>query len=219
MSRFGDFPDRSYLALIGDLCASRELPQRAAVQQQLEQALERLNRELPTGTLAAGFSVSLGDEFQGLLADPSALPQVLAHFDDTLPRLSIRYGVGWGRIATAPRSLAVSMDGPTFHHARQAIETGKRGARWVMVQGFGTTDDCVLNALFRLMGVIRSSWSLTQAETVFLLRRLGAQKAVAEARAVSPSTVSEALAAARHEPLREAEEAVVALLRDHLHAS
>ncbi len=215
MSEFGNFTDHHYLALIGDLRGSRDLPRRAAVQEQLEAAMESLNRELPAGQLAAGFAISLGDEFQGLLSDPAALPLLLARLDALLPGLAIRYGVGWGTITTTPRPLAVSMDGPAFHRARSAIEAGKRSGRWVTVSGFGEVGDDLLNALFRLMGVLRGGWSEKQAETVSLVRRLGTQKAVAEARAVAPSTVSEALAAAYFEPLQEAENAIAEFLRHH----
>ena len=55
-----------YYALIGDIIESRSLANRARMQEALSQALNGLN-ERYQGHLASCFSLTLGDEFQGLL--------------------------------------------------------------------------------------------------------------------------------------------------------
>ena len=55
-----------YLGIIGDLIGSRELTPRDKAQQALQAALEQANRK-HQASLASRFTVTLGDEFQGLL--------------------------------------------------------------------------------------------------------------------------------------------------------
>ncbi len=212
MNNFGDLPDAPVAALIGDLLGSRSIDRRTEAQDALERELEALDQRLGDG-LAARFVLTLGDEFQGLLRAPELVLPCLIHLETHLPALPIRFGVGWGRLATQLRARAIGMDGPCFHHARAALERAKREQRWIVVAGFGADLDATLNAVLRLLGELRMRWTDTQAETVALMRRLGTQKAVAAARGVAPSTISEALSAALFDPTAEVERALAGLLR------
>ncbi len=199
-----------YLALIGDLRRSRAMPNRAEIQRRLEAGLERAGAELGP-ELAARFVVTLGDEFQGLLREPSAGVRALVSLEWALGDLPVRYALGWGALDTALRPEAIGMDGPCFHAAREALARGKRDERWATVQGFGD-DDRILNGLLRLLGEVRAGWTRTQAATVAAMRRARTQKEVAAARGVRESTVSKALKGAMYEATIEAEDALRILL-------
>jgi hypothetical protein len=201
---------QKYLAIIGDIRGSRRVPRRAAVQASLERALEGINLKFRRD-ITAGFVVTIGDEFQGVLERPSRAVDVLVALEWALQGIQVRYGLGWGAITTALRERAVGMDGPCFHHARDAVIAGKRADRWVTVAGFGD-DDEVLNGLFWLIGAVRSQWTQVQRETVRQARSVRTQRAVAEARGVSDATVSKALKSALHEPVLGAERAAMAVL-------
>jgi hypothetical protein len=206
--------DRNYLAIIGDIRSSRELPNRAEVQKKMEDGLARINEEF-RGRLAARFTITLGDEFQGLLERPEDAIAVLSELDSAFSRdVPLRYGLGWGTVVTEMRESAVGMDGPCFHNAREAVERGKREDRWATAAGLGD-DDRTINALLRLVGDIRSKWTEVQRETVEHARRARTQREVAAARGVNESAVSQALKAALHESLLEAESAAAELLRRH----
>ncbi len=208
----------TYVALIGDLIASRELEDRAAAQERVVAALGGVNDGWKD-ELAARFVVTLGDEFQGLLVRADHAFDVVATLERVLGGVRARYGVGVGELATPLQPDAIGMDGPCFHRAREAVERGKRDDRWITVAGFGEARDEVINGLFRLMGGVRRSWTEVQAETVFVARELREQKAAAAARGVSEATVSKALKAALYEPFSEAERTVKALLSGAIDAT
>lgn len=203
--------DIQYVAVIGDLVGSRELEDRAAVQERVEEAVTAANEQW-ANELAAGFIVTLGDEYQGLLKRPDHAFHAVVTLESRLVGVTARYGIGLGTLATPLKPTAVGMDGPCFHRAREAMERAKREDRWIAVTGFGEERDGVLNGILRLMGGVRREWTNVQAETVFAAREAAEQKAVARARGVSEATVSKALKAALYEPFAEAEGVVAALL-------
>ncbi len=216
MTTTNDGDGRRYVAVIGDIRKSRRAPERAGLQTLLEDGLVKVNERFE-GELAAGFVVTLGDEFQGLLLRPGALLDVLVAVDEALNGAAVRYGLGWGTLSTAIREQALGMDGPCFHLAREALAAGKRDDRWATVAGFD--DDDVLNGTLWLIGAAR--WQRTDIpwQTVAMARMADTQKAVAEARGVSLTTVSKALKSALHEPVLAAEGAAAEILRRYDGAS
>ena len=202
--------DSTYVALIGDIRQSRKVPERALLQTVMEEALATVNSRLEA-ELAAGFVLTLGDEFQGLLHAPSSVVPVLVLLEELLDGAEVRYGIGLGRLSTALQDVALRTDGPCFHRARAALVNAKRDDSWVTVEGFGD-DDAVLNGVFQLMGDIRWNWTDTQRRTVELMRRAGTQKEVARERGVSINAVSKTLKSASFEPLIAAERSVATIL-------
>jgi len=200
-----------YLAVIGDVRRSREAKERAELQKRLEAGIQLVNRK-QKNVLAAGFVITIGDEFQGLAGDPAAIMRVLVALETALPGVPLRYGLGWGALTTELRSRAVGMDGPCFHAAREAITTGKKLDRWVTVAGFGAEEDEILNGILSLIGAVRAGWTSTQAHTVALMRQLPTQKKAAAERGVAVSTVHKALSGALYGPVTEAERAVERLV-------
>ncbi len=202
---------QTYVAVIGDLIASRALADRAGAQERVIEALATAN-ERWADALAARFVVTLGDEFQGLLIRPDPLVDVVSTVERALGGLRVRYGVGSGELRTPLRDEAIGMDGPCFHRAREAVERGKHDDRWITVAGFGDERDALLNGVLRLMGSVRGSWTAVQAETVFAAREAAEQKEVARGRGVSEATVSKALKAAHYDAYIEGERTVARLL-------
>ncbi|MEA3409023.1 MAG: SatD family protein [Candidatus Eisenbacteria bacterium] len=202
-----------YLAVIGDIRGSRLVPRRAELQKFMERGLEEINREF-ADELVAGFVITLGDEFQGLLREPGQAVKVLVALEAVLGETPVRYGLGWGGVSTELRELSVGMDGPCFHRAREAVEEGKRADRWATVCGFGE-DDEILNGLLWLVGAVRGRWTSVQRETVRQVRGARTQREAAAARGVHESSVSQALKAALHDPVSAAERSAEALLLRH----
>lgn len=202
------------VAVIGDLTASRELgaDRRRRVQGRLEELVADLNREFEASLLAR-LTITLGDEFQGVLSDPGVLPDLTWRLAVGLPEMRIWTGVGRGAIETELREEAMGMDGPAFHRAREAVEEAKASRRHGGVfVGFGD-DDPVLGGLARLVDRLRTDLTDAQVEAVELARRGTTQREIAERLGVTPQAVSQRLAAAGWEALREGEEALEILLR------
>lgn len=211
MSESDEKGELRYLAVIGDVRGSRHLQDRAAVQAHIERGLAEINREFGSD-LAAGFVVTLGDEFQGLLRNPGRLLPLLGHLETLLEGIGLRYGLGWGSLATPLRPKALGMDGPCFHRARAALTEAKQSKCWARVHGFGEEHDRILAGILALIGAVRANWTRTQAETVGWMRKLQSQKAVAARRSVTKSTVSKALRGALYESIMLAEDALTRLL-------
>lgn len=202
----------AYLALIGDVRRSREYADRRGLQRQLEQSLERVNLSLAP-KLASRLVLTLGDEFQGLLLDPEAGLGAILALEAQLRSARLRYALGWGSLSTPLRELAVGMDGPCFHRAREAMTRAKQQDRWVTVAGFGEETDRVLNGILGLIGAVRARWTPIQTETAAMMRERQVQTEVATVRGVALQTVHKALRGALYVPVTEAEEAVRHLMR------
>lgn len=203
---------QTYLALIGDIRGSRELEDRAAVQQRLEAVLTDLNDRLGP-VLAADLIITTGDEFQGLFLAPEALIETVIEVSDRLHPLTVAFGIGAGPLETPLKPQAVGMDGPCFHTARHALEVlAKDRDRWAAIDGFGASIERPANTILSLMGAIRQGWTPRQAEIIRTVRSAETQKAAAEVLDVSPSVVSESLSTARFRQVEEAERVLAEML-------
>jgi hypothetical protein len=121
------------------------------------------------------------------------------------------FGIGFGTLSTALKAPIRELDGTCFHRAREALERAKREDRWAVVAGVPAPDAEIANAILRLTGSIRESWTDRQKEIIRVRRKTPLQKDVARKLRVSPSVISEALSAARHDAVLEAEATVVAM--------
>lgn len=194
-----------YVAVIGDIVASRHLPNRAAVQRRYEKLMDRLNEALAR-SIRSRFTITLGDEFQGLLKDATALVDLI-WIVDSFPVGSVRLGFGFGTITTAVRDVSRQMDGPAYYHARDAVEHARQKKLLGGVfRGFGTKEDLVLNGFARLLEQHRLRLTDRRKELFSLLREgLTRSEATSKLR-VRASTVSKAAKLGGWEAYAEGEE-------------
>lgn len=195
----------SYVALIGDIQGSRELEDRAQVQDELRAALEELNDGDLQDPAEADLVITAGDEFQGLFATPAGALEAMGRLDERFPDLSFAFGVGVGSLDTGLREQAVGMDGPCFHEARHALEHAEKEPAGARVSGFGVVADRHANAMLGLVTAVRSDWTATQSRYALALRDAPTQQAIAESFDRSKSSVSESLSAAHVRKVHRAE--------------
>lgn len=179
-----------YIAVIGDLVASRELPDRAAVQRQLHAVLEELNERF-AGRIVSRFLITVGDEFQGLLRLDAAVDALWWRFMSEMhASVQTRFGFGVGPLSTPVLREAVGMDGPCFHAAREAISRCREEERLL---GFEIhqrpAESAALNAVGLLLDRIVGDWTRTQWETISALAEVGSQAEVARTRGVTRQSV------------------------------
>lgn len=158
-------PSDRFIALIGDMVKSRDYKgtTRLHIQEAFNRFIARLNRTYRP-SIRALFTVTLGDEFQGLVQDPEIIPDLLweVQREPSLP--PFRLGLGYGRIDTKIPARAINLDGPAFHNARAAIQQAKiDGITGAVFQGFGKPCDVIANesracSNFRWIAVARNSW-------------------------------------------------------------
>src|SRR5437667_7837960 len=118
---------KTYIALIADAIASRELPPaaRARLQADARTAVKDLNQRYRRA-LAARFAVTLGDELQCLLPTPQPVWDVAHDLRARLPTVDWVVACGRGPITTPLAPTAPEIDGPCFHEARAAMDRAKR---------------------------------------------------------------------------------------------
>src|ERR1700677_2208123 len=94
-------PPGHFIALIGDMVNSRSFSgeARSDIHDSFNLLIARLNRTYRSA-LSSRFTVTLGDEFQGLLHDAVVIPDILWEIErqDFIPHF--RLGVGFGRVDT-----------------------------------------------------------------------------------------------------------------------
>lgn len=194
-----------YIAVIGDLVRSRQLEGRDDVQKHLKSVLKDIN-ETYQEELASSFTITLGDEFQGLLKVPQPLLRILFEIKDNLYPVKVRFGVGLGEITTdIDPSQSLGADGPAYHAARSMIsevkreEKGKRARATDIMLGRSGKDECLtaVNAGLTLMRFMEESWTDKQRENISdsILKGLN-QSEIAEMRGLYQSTIHRSLVSA-----------------------
>ncbi len=196
-----------YFAIIGDIKGSRKLKNRGDFQKKLGNILEKINQSYGED-MAADFTITLGDEFQGLMTGGDHVLDVILQIKAAVLPEGIRFGVGIGEMSTAIiPSMALGADGPAYYMARRAIEYAKeteRRNKWaetdmVMECEGGGRDIEVLNQMLCLMYSMESMWSEKQKRTIWdmLLHRDG-QKKAAERMGVSQPAINKALSSGKY---------------------
>jgi hypothetical protein len=153
---------RTYVAVIADVIASRELPRarRTRLQDALRSELAHINRNPAWRPfLAARFAVTAGDEIEGLLTTAAPLWAISHALRAAAPDVDWIVACGRGAIATALAPTAPEVDGPCFHAARAALDQAKRARR---VLAFGGFDDTRLDGLAAYYSALYWSWTARQ---------------------------------------------------------
>ncbi len=123
-----------YLAIIGDIVASKQLRQRGDFQTRLAGCLKAVSSRNPT--LVSPYTITLGDEFQAVYKNADRLWLDLFSILRDIHPVEARFAIGVGALSTeVNRKQALGMDGPAFHHARAAITGLKETAYLIRIQG------------------------------------------------------------------------------------
>ena len=110
-----------YIAVIGDIKDSRLLNNRGEIQKQLIEAFNHINIEYKK-EIASKFTITLGDEFEGLLCSTEHLLEIIKYIQMAMFPVGFHFGIGIGKIYTRIYFERVNeIDGPAFYAARNAI--------------------------------------------------------------------------------------------------
>lgn len=206
--------DPEFVALIGDIRGSRTLDDRKEAQTEFKNVVGALNAQIPDHAIASEFTVTTGDEFQGLLTSATAAVDAAVSASDQFHPARLRFGIGRGGLDTEVNpDQAIGMDGPCFHRAREAIDSAKNDGVWIRVGGWSKELTSHVNSMFDLVRCVREDWTDRQAQFALALTEQGTQKDVANHYDVSKSTVSESLSAGHVKTVRAAEHSLAELLQ------
>jgi hypothetical protein len=200
-----------YCVVIGDISKSRELRDRAIIQERFKAAIEEINRRF-TDSIVSRFLITIGDEFQGVLNDAAKSYDVIVATRELLYPVQFVFGIGVGTITTEIAPEAIGMDGPAFHNARAALEEGKEKGYEVRYRGLGEPLDYLINATLVLIEALKRNWTEHQFKVITVYRQTGNQAEVARRLKVSRSAISQILAAAGWDAVAVGEDAIKKLL-------
>ncbi|HTL69400.1 MAG TPA: SatD family protein [Lacunisphaera sp.] len=150
-----------YLAVIGDVVASRRLTERRKFQRRLESALHGLNQRRGRA-LASPYTVTLGDEFQALYRQAGyGFADAFALLAELAPE-RVRFSFATGEIVTPlnPKQ-AIGMDGPAFHRARAQLDRLKKEQRLLGLQD-GEKPDLPTTAMLNILSGQVEGWKPTR---------------------------------------------------------
>ena len=192
-----------YLALIADVIDSKMVEERFDLQKQLEKTLQTMN-ELFGEFLASSFTLTLGDEFQGLLKVDAPVFQIIDTLRSELTPTQLRFGIGLGEIVTDIDPLqSIGADGPAYWNARAAInlvhQKNDYGNTQIYFSCGKEKQDFFVNALIASGEAIRSGWRGSQEEILLdLLKRCVysenfSQQDLAQSLEINPSALSKRL--------------------------
>ncbi len=174
------------VAFIGDIVASKQIPNRSQVQQQLQDALDRLNH---TPKQLSPYTITLGDEFQAVFASADSLLLDAISILVALHPVRIRFSFGLGSLDTPINpEAAIGMDGPAFHYARQGIEQLKGSARLFTVVG---DQACIplIQSTLSLISHIADKWQYNRWWILLRLYEETSVKTIADELDVSEQAV------------------------------
>lgn len=127
---------------------------------------------------AAGFHITVGDEFQFVSKDLGLVPPFLTYLRARLVKLPIepivqfRASVGIGTVVLGRSGNAYEQDGPAFIASRQGLDALKemsRGRDQLTTVVTGDADrDRAFNALLGLMDHVQGRWTRAQFEAADL---------------------------------------------------
>ena len=119
-------PSIIYAVLIADVLESRS---RTNLRGLLGKTLAVVSRRhLRKKLIQLPYSVTAGDEFQTVTRDLPSIPAVILDLRRALRPLSLRIGVGFGRISDRIQPPVNRLSGEAFQRARNAIENIKHGS-------------------------------------------------------------------------------------------
>jgi hypothetical protein len=174
-----------------DQRASRRGPDRVA------EALRRLEGAVP---VLLPFERTAGDEFQGLLAEPAEVVDVVLR----LVRLGgWSIGVGAGPVQTPLPDTTRAGSGPAFLAARRAVDAAKQRPFRLAVRGAVPPDAADAQAVLTALAAVVDRRSEQAWEAIALVEEGRTQADAAAALGISRQAVGQRLAAGMWELERE----------------
>lgn len=192
-----------YCAIIGDMVNSRKLENRYEMQEHLKKILNEVNRN-HADAIASDFTVTLGDEFQGVLKNTAPLLSIVESIEMRMFPVRVRFGIGIGALSTEiDRNSSIGADGPAYYYAREGIqqikkeENRKRGQITdMMIVSEHEQGNCasLMNELFAAVAFIKKKWSVREREIVYdMLTHRDGQEATAARLGIAQSSVQRGL--------------------------
>jgi predicted DNA-binding protein YlxM (UPF0122 family) len=186
------------------------------IQRKIKTALTGINKSY-SSDLLRDFTITLDDEFQGVLHSPEKSYDIFVRLQDSIP-VEFRCGIGIGKIEVVSSEIT-EMRGASFFRSREALELAKKLGYPVIVKSSDLPNnltDETINAILSLIATIQSTWTDRQREVVTFCRVHGdyTYSDIARELNVSKQSISQVLNAARWQAIQNGEQALRRLLQE-----
>ena len=181
----------SQIVLIGDIIASKEIADRLNFQKRFTDVLDKSNKTY-YNSMISPLTPTIGDEFQTVLWEATNLFNIIALIERDLPEISLRYGIGLGKIDTEINSQsATGMDGPAFHFARMSVETARKAR---IIYHFNCVDENLknrINVMLSWLDITLKKWTPQRKEIFYQYSEKKSQREIANSMRISQPAVSQ----------------------------
>lgn len=181
-----------YLVLIGDIVESKKIKQRQKFQIEFQKLISDLN-SVYKKKIVSPLTITLGDEFQGLLNDSTELFLIIHKIQSSFRDVIFRFAMSVGSISTKINNeTAIGMDGGGFHDARAAMDRNKKENRHFSFCG-NQPEAILIDNMLHWIDLVSAKWKKEKWKTI-LLKQLGnSQKQIEQQINISQSAISQNL--------------------------
>ncbi|TEB07426.1 hypothetical protein Psch_00979 [Pelotomaculum schinkii] len=172
----------------------------------LDATIERL-KFLKLPSIITPFSVSRGDEIQGVIEGWLKYPEIIRYLRYFCRPLQIRVGIGIGFIEEELiRDDSWKMNGNAFYLARAALEDVEKIKGALTITKTGTNEfDAFINCIWLLIDAVQKKWTVKQWEAVNEYEQSGTYEEASKALGISMQNVEKRCRAAQWKQLKHAE--------------
>jgi len=194
-----------YCVITADVNKSRTVVDRAGLQRRILGVLKEANAKFEND-IAVPFTITIGDEWQGLLNSIAPSYQIIDFFRQSLTEISVSYGIGAGQVETSFMPRTSEMDGDAFRRSREALNAAKKTKSEIIFDTNNKPIDALLNSICQLLFVVRSRWTERQKEKITLYKHHQNERKVAEELGVTQGDIHQAIKAGSGKMYFESEE-------------
>lgn len=210
-----------YIAIIADIKDSKKITNRNEVQKKLRKMLDEINEKYEND-ISSRFTITLGDEFQGLLCSGANTINIISEIERGMFPVRIRFGIGVGEISTKiNKEISLGADGPAYYMARSAIDYLKADEKKkqtntpdIRIDIDGNEEmTLMLNAILSLMTAIKEGWSDRQREIIWdMLEHRDSQVNAAKRLNIKQPTVQKSLSKGKYYAFKNASDTIEKVL-------
>ena len=203
-----------YCAIIGDIVKSKKIINRNDVQKKFQKIINEMNL-LYKNSIASNFTITLGDEFQGLLFKPAKSYNIVKEISIKMEPIKFVYGIGIGEITTEiNKEISIGSDGSAYHYARNMVNKAKKKKPSICYYGSGKSDE-LINSLIYFIQSCSERRTVKQKQAVELYEKYNSQEIVGEKLGLSAqSSISSLLKKGYYHEIERAEGTILNYLKD-----
>ncbi len=208
-----DTPEKGcYTALIGDVAGSKRISEKDKLSDVLWSVVRDETRSRFETAAITGFEITAWDEWEGVLATPHAVWDIIKFWEGRLDPSRITVGIGIGSLESPLDDDPRRVTGEAFYRARQALKMAKDRKSIAYVIGNSQPEE--LNLTFLLRTALRRRLTGRQRQVTALYEKHGDVRLVAAELGVTHQNVSQVLRYAEWDALCAAEQFIRQRLRE-----